>query len=49
MIIIQVFLWISLIANMVLMYEWLKASKEVRTIKQNFIRDLFLIRNGYGK
>jgi len=49
MITIQVFLWISLIGNMVLMYEWIKATNEVRSIKQHFIRDLFLIRNGYGK
>ncbi len=49
MIIIQVFLWVSIIANGFMLYQWIKASNEVKSIKEHFIRDLFLIRNGYGK
>ena len=48
MIIIQGFLWASLLGNVYMFIKWCKAKNEVRSIKENFIKDLFLIRGGYG-
>ena len=43
---LTVFISISLILNMVLMYHWVKAENEVKNIKIRYIKDLFWIRNG---
>ena len=43
---LTVFISISLILNMVLMYHWVKAENEVKNIKIRYIKDLFWVRNG---